>query len=56
MKQQAVDKQNDLILKKIIDVNRRSYSNNTQLNSSFKREISHNNLSNLKKKLEKTNI
>jgi hypothetical protein len=51
VKQQEVDKKNDLILKKIIDVNRRSHSQ-TLLP---KRDLSHNNLSNLRKKLERTN-
>lgn len=51
-KQQAVEKQNDLILKKIIDVNRRT---GNPYNSSSSRDISHNNLSNLRKKLAKTN-
>jgi hypothetical protein len=51
-KQQAVEKQNDLILKKIIDVNRRT---GASYHSSNNRDISHNNLSTLRKKLIKTN-
>ena len=53
-KQQNVERQNDLILKKIIDVNRRSQQSLARANSERK-EISHNNLSNLRKKLVKTN-
>lgn len=51
MKQQAVDRQNDLILRKIIDVNRR----HSQTLAGQRRDLSHNNLSNLKRKLEQTN-
>ena len=51
MKQETVEKENDLILKKIIDVNRRKDRNNT----GQKRDSSHNNLTNLRKKIEKTN-
>jgi hypothetical protein len=52
VKQEAVDRQNDLMLKKIIDVNRRSEG---QSQAVPKRELSHNNLSNLRRKLELTN-
>lgn len=51
MKQQAVDRENDLILRKIIDVNRR----NSHTLTGPRRDLSHNNLSNLKRKLEQTN-
>jgi len=54
VKQQEVDKQNDLILKKIIDVNRRSHQSH-QLNHSSQKDLSHNHLSNLRKKLSQTN-
>ena len=51
MKQQAVDRENDLILRKIIDVNRR----HSHALAGPRRDLSHNNLSNLKRKLEQTN-
>jgi hypothetical protein len=45
-----MEKENDLILKKIIDVNRRGSTNSIQA-----RTTSHTNLHNLKKSLQKTN-
>lgn len=52
MKQQAVERENDLMLRKIIDVNRR---NSHTLGGGPRRDLSHNNLSNLRRKLEQTN-
>ena len=46
-----MEKENDIILKKIIDVNRRKDPKNT----GQRRDSSHNNLTNLRKKIEKTN-